>query len=226
MRQYLENIYSMIITVWTVCNNFKTVWLGVLAFASNVTNLKNKVDEIELMKEAQGTDITGFAMEKKSKRFSVIKMAMVVAGGTKSLALAQSNNVLYKEVNYTRSDFKKARDTDFVTMCKIVLTKGKDNKTALVDYGITSAMLTTFETLIGEYDTMVQDPRTKIAERKSSTKQLDVLIDEADDILEILDGMVEQFAETNVDFYNSYKAARIIVDVGIRHKKPEVPPTP
>lgn len=228
MRQYLENIYSMVITVWTVCTNFSGVWGAVVAFASNMTQLKSKIDEIELIKEAQETDITGWAMDKKAKLFEVIKKAMVIAGATKALGLATANNVLVQEVSYTRSDLKKARDTDFITMVKVIFNKAKDNKTALVDYGITEAMITAFDALISEYQLMVEDPRTKIAERKSKTKQLDVLIDEADDILEVMDGIVEQFEESNIDFYNSYKAARIIVDVGIRHKKPEppVPPTP
>lgn len=224
MRQYLENIYSMLITVYTVCTNFSGVWGAVAAFASNVTKLKNKIDEIELIKEAQETDITGWAMDKKAKKLDIVKKAMVMAGGTKAYGLANANNVLVQEVSYTRSELKNARDTDFITKVRVIFSKAKDNKVALVEYGITDAMITAFDTLIAEYEVMVQDPRTKIAERKSSTQQLDVLMDEAEDIVEIMDGMVEQFAETNPDFYNSYKAARIIVDVGIRHKKPEPPP--
>jgi len=200
------------------------VWNAVLAFANNVTLLKNKIDEIELIKEAQETDITGWAMDKKAKKLDIVKKAMVMAGGPKAYGLASSNNVLVQEVSYTRSELKKDRDTDFTTKVRVIFNKAKANKVELVNYGITDAMITAFDALIAEYEAMVQDPRSKIAERKSATKQLDVLMDEAEDIVEIMDGMVEQYAESNPDFYNSYKAARIIVDVGIRHKKPEPPP--
>jgi hypothetical protein len=178
------------------------------------------------MKQATDKDITGFAKQKDKKMRSVTKLAMGICGALKAFSIVVVNDVLKAEISFVKSDFWLARDSDFITMCNLVLNRGNENAAALVDYGVTDAMLLAFKAAILEYTGMVQDPRSAIAERKSGKIGVEDLFAEGKEILEVIDGLMEQFVETNKDFYNAYKAAREIVDAGIRHEKPAVPPDP
>ena len=84
-----------------------------------------------------------------------------------------------------------------------------------------------FKDKINNFKDVVQNPRAAIVEGKSATEQLVDKFKEAKEILVIMDSIVKQFKTTQVNYYNSYFAAREIIDLGVRHnEKPPVPPTP
>lgn len=55
--------------------------------------------------------------------------------------------------------------------------------------------------------------------RSTATKALIVAFKELDVILQRCDGIVESVRLEERDFANTYDAARMIIDLGIRHKK-------
>lgn len=227
MNQHLENILSMYGAVTEICNQYNSVWSGNVAFSDNFSSFNLKVAEINALKLRQETVITGIAQDKKAKRNAVTDSAMVIIGATVAFAVASSNNTLRDEVRYTRSALNSLRDTDFISAVRIVHTKATENVAHLNAYGIEPHMLDDFNTLINEYEALAQDPRAAIADRKAATQNFKPLFDSADGILEILDALVEVFKPGSLEFYNAYKASRIIVDLGIRHEPtPEPPPEP
>ena len=227
MNQNYENILSMYGAVTEICNQYNPVWSGNTAFTNNFASFTAKVAEIENLKLIQQKNITGIAQDKKAKRIAVTNSAMAIIGATVAYAVATSNNTLKEEVRYTRSALNSLRDTDFITAVRIVHTKATENLAHLGEYGIEPALLDVLNTLIGEYESLAQDPRAAIADRKAATQNFKPLFDSANGILEILDALVEVFKPENLAFYNAYKASRIIVDLGIRHEPtPEPPPEP
>jgi len=227
MNQILENKQSMYIATQEVCITYNAVWSATPAFSTNFTSFQSKIAEIELVKGKQEINLKGIAQDKYASRVVLVDKAMVIIGAINAYALVSANNTLKEEVNYTRSKLISMRDTDLVTANQIVLAKANENVLALADYGITPVMITDYDNVIRAFDEILQDPRAAISDRKGFTESLEILFKDADAVLEILDSIVEIFKPGSPDFYRAYHAARIIVDLGIRHKPtPEPPPEP
>ena len=136
MNKVLENILSMFYTVISVLGDFEAVWTALAKFAEYKDKLVAKVAEIELMKQATDKDITGWATTKGKKMKAVTKLAMGIAGSLKAFAIDTVNDVLKAEINFVKSDFYLARDTDFITMCNLVYKNANANIAALLGFGV------------------------------------------------------------------------------------------
>ena len=96
---------------------------------------------------------------------------------------------------------------------------------SLADYGVTAAVLTSFQTAIDTYVRAISAPRNAITERKTATTELKLLLTETNQSLMLrLDSLVEQYREPQPAFYMDYHNARIIVDLGTgKDDEPETP---
>ena len=105
------------------------------------------------------------------------------------------------------------RDDQLAPSCNNIHDAANTNLVALAPYGITAAMLTSFNTLITNYSAAVPKPRNAASLRKTYATTLKNMFKEADDILKNqLDKTSVQFKAANLEFYTAYKNNRIIID--------------
>ncbi len=79
---------------------------------------------------------------------------------------------------------------------------------------ITQEKLDELKHYINEYEAIVTAPRETTSDKSAATKKLAQLFNQLDSVLVDMDGLMNQFESTEADFYNSYKTARKIVDLG------------
>jgi hypothetical protein len=185
-------------------------------------NLKAKVANIKTMKEVQSLVTSGVTEDKAFALVEMADMAVIIIGAGSAFARVKNNNTLLENINYSRSNLIYKRDEDAYTKCMKVYNELNPFIGELSDYGITPEMMADFLLLINNFNSEVQSPRGAITTRKSATLQIVDLFKDSDGILKIMDGLVKGFKESNVDYYNQYFAAREIIDLGVRHKKPTV----
>lgn len=221
-----ENKLSMYYSVRACNEKHITLVNSVPALKASHLRFKAKIVEIDSMKEIQALVTTGVTEDKAFLMVDMVNDAVVIIGAGSAFARVKNDRALLDNIAFSRSDLLYGRDQDAYSNCQKVYDALNPLIVDLADYGVTALMMTGLQTKINDYKAEVQSPRGAITERVSATLQLVDLFKATDEELKIMDGLVKGFKVTEVAYYNEYFASREIIDLGVRHKKPAVPPTP
>jgi len=207
-----ENTLSMYQVVGPLLDANATVWSGVPAFVSARTAFGTEVTTIQAQAQAQQQPSTGVTADKQQLRSAMADAAMVVVGPLSAFAAVTGNGDLAAQTAFTRSDFSYGRDNDAATNGDVVHTHATANAAALVNYGVTAAMLTALRSAIDAYRASISLPRQVITTTSAATTQLAAAYVRADAVLTgQLDKLMELFRLTNPTFYQEYQSAREII---------------
>ncbi len=226
MTDRQENKRSMYLAVQRVCNRDNSVWSGLTAFAGAFGDFEDTITNIETQRLIQEGRTTGIAENKQKEEDEMIQKTTEVAASVYAYAADNDDNALMQKVNYSPSDLRRSRDTILKDICQLVHDETDKVVTNLADYGIVDTDLTDLQKEIDDFANIIAEPRTATGTRATATSQLVQLIIDGDSTLkDRMDKLVEQFKTSDRRFYRSYKSARIIVDLGVRHEDDDTPPT-
>ena len=214
MTDKQENKLSMAKAVQLVLQNNSTIVSTIVAFATAATDLDNAIDTIDGIVQLQVKQITGKAIDKGSAEQTAIAAALELVGPTKSYARFINDNTLYETVDYSKTSLQRLRDTELVNTLTLIRDTVQGVLANLADYGVTAAMTTALTQAIGTYSALVAAPRAAINIKSAATEALVTEFKKLDPLFDRLDGLAEIKKNTEADFYNTYKSARIIVDTG------------
>jgi hypothetical protein len=215
MTDKQENKFSMFLSTEQVCADNTAIWTTVPAFGTAFGTFQTGIVGIQNLRVQQETDLKGIAEDKANKQTALISSALGIAKPIVAYANATNNPQLRQEVDYSESDLTRSRDTDVETICTLIHARANTNAAALVAYGVTAPMITDLGTAITDYHPTIAGPRSAIAVRKQQTAAIEQLIKETNEILTgQLDQLIVLFETSAPEFFNSYKNARIIVDLG------------
>lgn len=223
-----ENKRSMYIAVQKVCNKYKSIWSGLVAYVNAFADFETIIDDIETQRLIQAGKITGIATNKTKEEDEMIQITIEVAGAVFAYAADIEDNELMEKVNYSSSELKDLRDTFLKDICLLIHHEADEVIDKLADYGKTPADLTQLKKEIDDFADILAKPRTAIGTRSTATSQLIILLKNGDKILETrMDKLMGNYKTKERKFYMSYKSAGKIIDLGVRHKqKPEEPQEP
>lgn len=211
--------------VSAVFSKHEETWKPLKAFGKGVTDFQAIIPEINSTLQIQSSQ-SGVTAEKALALEQMGNAAFEIAGAVASFGLDTEDVALEKRVDFSRSAITDGRENDVLARCNDILAAAQANVDSLADYGITQAKLTAFKKKIDAFEALLGKPREAITTSSAATKHLEVLLDRADMVLgRKLDRLSVQFKETAPEFYDSYQAARAIVDSGSR-KTSKTTPTP
>jgi len=220
MKDYQENKLSMYLAVKLVCENFGPSWSTIPAFSDAFTEFRNKLKDLQKVVKTQAKNITGVAKDKQQEKEEMILKALQVTSAVFSFAKTNGDEELASQAKYSPSRLRFTRDSLLLEYCHHILNMGNDNAAALVPYGIAAADLTELESEINDFEAIVAKPREIIGTRVDATQDMPLKIKALDFILKNrMDPLMIMFQQSSPTFYNKYKNARKIVDLGIRHEK-------
>jgi len=215
MTDKQENKFSMYLASEDILDANNATWAGTPAFVSAKTLYSDVILRIGKARQVQEKETKGVTEDKAQAREAAITKGITIAAATFAFASVTSNNTLKEQVNYSPSDLRLSRDTILVDRLRVIHNAANDYAADLVDFGVQAADLSDLDTLINKYADQVQNPRTAIGERSTATQELEALFVEGDTVLkEQLDKLIEIFKVSAPNFYNQYKSARVIVDLG------------
>lgn len=228
MTDKQENKRSMYIAVQKVCNANNSVWSGLPAFVDAFGNFENTIADIDTQRQIQEGKTTGITENKQKEEDEMIQISLEVAAAVYAYASKIGDNELRDKVSYSPSYLRKSRDTILKDICQVIHDEADKVIANLADYGKTPADLTQQQKEIDDFADILAKPRTAIGTRATATTQLVELFQNSDDVLKNqLDKLMLTYQNSEPEFYLPYQNARIIVDLGIRHKEePEEPETP
>lgn len=218
---------KMLITTRDLLDKFKSLWQGIVAFATARDDFGTAITNIQDEELAQSDTTTGGTADKHTAREIMCSAAAIVAGAVADYAETQGDHELFAKVDFSLADLLHQAEQDCATHCQGILDAATESLAAM-SAGKTLAQtdLDNLDEKIGDFNTALTRPRQIRTKISGATGQLPGLISAADRILERrLDRLMERFRESNPDFYAAYRVARVIVDAGA-HPGPAAPPTP
>ena len=112
------------------------------------------------------------------------------------------------------------RTNEQLNLAKMMLDLATANLAALGAFGVSQAMLDDLKSRIAAYDAATKQVSSGMAERVGARTAVSDLFNQADQILkDEVDRMIQFFRVSVPEFYNDYRAARVIKDIGVRHGK-------
>ena len=215
-----ENKLSMYRATENTLDDNNAFWSGFTAFADAKLALTGNIMAIQAASQQQDAIITGISVDKKTLKDTLVNLAATVSGKVVGYATVVNNGELLNAVNYSHSQLDKTRDELLGQRCQNIHDQANAHLAALVAYDITAPMLATLQAAIDAYVAKTPEPRVAKAAKKAVTQNLRELFKETDKILKLrLDKFMLAYKSSEPQFYNSYKAARIIIDLGATHTK-------
>ena len=183
-------------------------------------DLGRKIEEIKNSEVVRTTVFKGKTIAKNINRGDVINLGFEFASKLFDYGVRSGNAELKSQSDFNRSEMDKMRDTELLVKLQIIADNLDQNINALSSYGITREKADHFKQKTDEFRNIFESKLTSQAIKSSARKTVSVLFREADLILKSLDMMVEAYQKTNKQFYNGYKFARSIKNLGKRYRQP------
>jgi hypothetical protein len=141
-----------------------------------------------------------------------------VISGLIAHATITNNYELRNSINYTKSNLKNTRDNILYDKAQLVYNTARPLATELAVYLVAQEDIDAVNALSTDYQNAIPAKRAAITAQKASTDNIRNAFKNIDNLLkDKLDNLVILFQVTNATFYKEYKAARIIIDLGVRH---------
>lgn len=179
--------------------------------ATAITTLGNNITSITTTTEKQILNTKGITQNKTALREQATKKAISIVAKIRSYATNIENQVLLKEVKYTKAGLDKYSSQNFIIALNIIQNKASENLSELASYGINATTIAQFTTAINNYTAISQEPRTAIIERKTATNNLKQLFKDTDALftnkLNIYIGIIQ---DTEPELYKNYQNSKKI----------------
>ncbi len=207
------NMYN---TVIALCEGNLAIIALVVAFQTTYNAFKTTVAAIAAAAVKLEEQTGGLATSKRSAKKELATLGSGIAGLVFAYASVINDEDLKGQMKITFTDVNDAKDDEVVPICQHVFDVASANLGVLGDYGVTAALLGTFQTAITDYSNKAPKPRLSRSERKAIRAQMNTMFKDADKLLkEQMDKTALVFMHNgNAEFYGAYAATRVIVDPG------------
>ncbi len=227
MRKDLENKLTMFEAVRQVLTESASRLSAVPALGASSTAF---LDEVEKIKAKSGEVMklsAGLAPAKWDAQDALLDTLVPVGSAIVAYASTVRDRTLREQSYLSDTSLKRLRDTELVTKAKLILDEARSRKTALSSYGVTDGVLSDLGQKIDTFSTSLAAKEGGSSTRMAAREEMLKGFDNADAILvDRIDRLMEMFRSSDPQMYNAYFGARVIKDIGIRHRDATEPVAP
>ena len=206
-----KEMYDVVISY---LNGKLSAWSSIPKVGEFLNQFTAIVAQIDTAQYAQQQAQVFLGKNKTQIKSMVAEKADILNDIVEAYALVTGNEKLRLQMNAGYSDLNRMRNADFIPAIKAIIQAVEDNIEVLTaEYGATREQV---EGLKADFDAFLAingQPRAYKVASVEATKNLEMLFDEADAVLnDRLDKVINIFKRRDPGFYNGYLAARVIVD--------------
>ncbi len=174
--------------------------------------------------DGQSENIKGNAVLKKDFRIKSCTQGLIVAKVIYAWSYNTGNIVLATQMKLVISDFK-LKDSLCLSLLRQILAVATANKTILLTYGLTNALLIDYAANIAGYEANVVIPTHAIGEKHNDTLGLEAALLNAETILHnVIEPLMGPYSISNVEFFNKFSSANQDIIIGRHsHRDPMIP---
>ncbi len=209
-----RNKLAMYVAVNHVFGLFKDDLNTIPALAEAMGQFDSIVKLIhEIYQVQQGYSASSSQLKMKEEA-EMIQASIQVAAVVYAYAHTQQKPDLEVKVKVSPSSLRGMTDEELLAACRNILQIARGIVAELADYGVSEESLNLLEGDINDFAALVGSPRGEIITRSQATRELKLEFKKADDLLKnSIDKLMLMMELTQPKAYNSYRAARIIVDL-------------
>lgn len=222
MNKTWENKLSMYHGVQAVLANNSGTYADIAALGTAATSFGAAVDAIGGKSVEFDKAIKGKSQAKLQAEDDLVEVLMPVGSALWALGSVTRDQEMMARAKLNDSMLRRMRDTDLLARAKAIHQEAVPHLEALAAYSVTQERLDDLDAKIKGFESALGNRESSVAERSGAKAALADLFNEADTLLDQIDAMMELVRTKASQFYNEYFAARVIKDVGIRHR-PEEP---
>ena len=189
---------------------------GIPSYATILAQVKSKMVLINSLNQIGDGSTKGVTLDTNALRKEMTTLALKCANATLAFANSIHNNTLAALVNYSESQLNRTKKEDIDDVCQAIHDATDSNIAGASNFGATPTDVTDLQAAIDLYRIASQNPRQAIISKSQAKKQVTNMIREVIDELLVaqLDKMVNTLKATNKVFYDGFKQAREILDLG------------
>lgn len=188
--------------------------VGVAGFPAMLATLSAKTGEINRLAKDQTQPLQVRTTERDLILEAMTELTLEVAGFVRAVAREAALPQLALSVQVGLGSFRRARHSHRMWFAQRVLDAAQTVLPQLGAYGVTAATLADLQARILEATQRVNLPRETVAAKRAATLRLVVLLDEVETLLDDgIDPMVFPLRKIHPEFYATYEATRLVVDV-------------
>jgi len=222
-----SNKFSMYSAAANVLKTHADRTAGIPAFATSYQRFDGLLSQIRDKDKERMGKTYGKVAAKDEAEDAMVMATIIVSSALSALARSKGNAQLKDATHMPESRLRHVRANEQVNMARLAYDLGKANETELPHFGVSASMLDDLKARIEAYELALKEVASGLAERVGAKTAVSDLYVQADEVLkEELDPLMQGFRVTDPEFYNDYRAARVIKDIGVRHAKPGQPATP
>lgn len=221
MNKTWENRLSMYHGVDTVLTENAPLYAELAALVAASKSFSDLLAKLGAKSIEVDEATKGKTRTKAQAEDDLVDVLMPVGSALWAYATASRDTEMAARTRINDSMLRRVRDTELLGKAKGVHAEAAAKLAGLADYGITQPTLDDLSAKIEAYSAALGNRESSVAERIGAREALAGLFAEADSVLEQIDAIMELMRANSVQFYNEYFAARVIKDVGIRHRAEE-----
>ena len=220
MNNREKNKLTMLQAIEAVINKNRETINSLPLLAEAVARFITVIAEILLRnKEFEGVKM-GAVAAKNNALDDLIEHVFSVGNAIYAFGEKTGNERFKSTVILSVSGINRMRETDIAQYCSKIADLIKACPADLTADGVLAARIEAFNKALDAYQEQSDARQVKAAESMAARKALHECFDKADEILnKELDTLIEVVKTVNEDFYNQYKAARTIHDLGHGHAR-------
>jgi len=185
-----------------------------------VTGLKAKSTEAD-------SATVGKATTKYSAEDALVAALLPTCSALYIFGRKQNNAEIKERANVTEAKLRAMRDTELASFGNAIAELSTANVQGVVPFGITAEKIAELKTKADAYSAAIGARESSVADRKGARGSMSDLFDKADELLnEEFDRYMELLRPTETELYNKYFSARVVKDMGVRHKANGETPAP
>ncbi len=221
MTSNQSNKLSMYTATESVLKSSAAKTAAIPAFAASYGRLDSLISQIEEKDKERMGKTPGKLAAKDEAEDALVTATIIISAALTALARSKGNTQLKEAAYVSESHMRHARSNEQINIAKLIYDLAKANREELAaGYAITDAMLEDLKSRTTAYDLSVKDLASGMAERVGARTAVSDLFVQADEVIkEEIDPMMQIFRVTDPEFFNDFRAARVIKDIGARHGK-------
>lgn len=189
---------------------------GIPSYATILAQVKSKMVLINSLNQIGDGSTKGVTLDTNALRKEMSTLALKCANATLAFANSTHNNTLAALVNYSESQLNRTKKEDIDDVCQAIHDATNTNIAGATNFGVVASDVTDLQAAIDLYRIASQNPRQAIISKSQAKKQVTDMIREViDDLLVAqLDKMVNTLKPTNKTFWDGFRQAREILELG------------
>jgi len=195
-----------------VLEKYSSLTAGFPEFIEAHERFKSKLSAIDENRQVQEADTTGLTLKKTGIRQNIVRQILQISAALQAYATVTKDLVLKNKATYSNTDLIRAADPVLCDIGHLLLSLATPLRNELQRFFVNQKEYDELAENLNQFKLAIPQKRVATGTSKVSTGNIGQMFETIDLLLkQELDVLMLPFQFTNLNFYQEYKNARLII---------------